>query len=70
MKAAHPVKEEAKKELNLAVEEKKSYEEQYRLFCKMLKASNKEIPLDDILDCIEHITVDTGKQIVVKWIGR
>lgn len=67
IKAARPARDEAKKELDLAVEAKKSYEEQYRIFYKLLKASNKEIPLEDILDCIDHIMVDTGKQIVVKW---
>ena len=68
LKAAQPARDKTKKELEQAVETKESYEEQYRVFCKLLKASNKEIPLNEILDCIEHITVDTGKQIVVKWI--
>ena len=69
-KAAHPARDKAKKELALAVEAKKSYEEQYRVFCKLLKTSNKEMPLNDIIDCIEYITVDTGKQIVVEWVDR
>ena len=46
---------------------KATYEEQYQMFCKLLKASYKEISLNEIMDCIDKILIDTGKQIMVKW---
>ena len=35
------------------------YEEQYQVFCKLLKASYKEIALSEIIDCIDKILIDT-----------
>ena len=43
------------------------YEEQYRVFCKLLKASRKEVPLNEIVNCIEQIVVDVDGGIMVKW---
>ncbi len=46
---------------------KVAYEEQYQVFCKLLKASYKEIPLNEIMDCIDEIIVRSDKNITVKW---
>lgn len=64
---ARPVKEQAEVELNRAIADKEAYEKQYRVFCKLLKASRKEVPLSEIVDCIEQIVVDVNRRIVVKW---
>lgn len=46
---------------------KAAYEEQYQVFCKLLKASYKEIALSEIIDCIDEITICPDKNITVKW---
>jgi len=46
---------------------KAAYEEQYRVFCMLLKASYKEIALSEIIDCIDEITICPDKNITVKW---
>lgn len=43
------------------------YEEQYQVFSKLLRASYKEIALNEIMDCIDEITICPGKSITVKW---
>ena len=65
--AARPAKEQAEAELNRAIADKEAYEKQYQVFCKLLKASRKEIPLSEIIDCIEQIVVDVDRKIMVKW---
>ena len=40
-----------------AIADKEAYEKQYQVFCKLLKASRKEVPLSEIIDCIERIVV-------------
>lgn len=55
--AARPAKEQAEAKLNRAIADKVAYEKQYRVFCKLLKASRKEVPLREIVDCIEQIVV-------------
>jgi len=46
---------------------KESYEKQYATFRKLLLASNKEMSLSEIVDCISKIVVDNDREIVVKW---
>ena len=48
-------------------EQKAAYDKKYGIFRKLLSASNKSIPLSEIMDCIDKIVVDTDKKIVVKW---
>jgi len=67
---ARPVKELAEAELKAVIAEKTAYEEQYRVFCKLLKASRKEVPLREIMECIEQIMVDIDRRIVVKWVKQ
>ena len=46
---------------------KVAYEEQYQVFCKLLRVSSKELPLSEITSYIDKITIDAGKRIMVKW---
>ena len=46
---------------------KVAYEKQYQVFRKLLKASYKEIALDEIMDCIDKITICLNKNITVQW---
>ena len=43
------------------------YEKQYQASRKLLRVSSKELPLSEIIDCIDRIVVDAGRNIVVKW---
>lgn len=65
--AARPAKEQAEAELNRAIADKEAYEKQYQVFFKLLKASRKEVPLSEIIDCIERIVVDVDRKIMVRW---
>lgn len=62
--AAH----EAKVVLAEITEQKAAREREYSIFRKLLSASDKSIPISDIIDCIDKIIVDTDKEIVVKWV--
>lgn len=48
-------------------EQKVAYDKEYSIFRKLLSASDKSIPLSEIVDCIDKIVVDTGGKIMVKW---
>ena len=61
------VANQAKEVLIQATEGKAVYEMQYAKFRKLLSASNRNIPLSEIMDCIDKIVIDSGKKIVVKW---
>lgn len=61
------VANQAKEVLIQATEGKAVYEMQYAKFRKLLSASNRDIPLSEIMDCIDKIVIDSGKKIVVKW---
>jgi len=50
-----------------ATECRTAYEMQYVVFRKLLSASCKDIPLSEVMDCIDKIVVDTDGKIVVKW---
>lgn len=67
-KASRAPTENAKKEMEILIEKKSDYEKRYRVFCKLLKASAKEITLCEIIDCIEQIIIDEGRRIEVKWL--
>lgn len=43
------------------------YEKQYQASRKLLRVSSKELSLSEIIDCIDRIVVDAGRNIVVKW---
>lgn len=58
---------DAKEVLAKMLEQKANYEKRYRAFRKLLFASSKEIPLSEIMDCIDKIVVDDGRQVMVEW---
>ena len=58
---------QTKEALIQATEGKIAYENQYAKFRKLLSASSKDIPLSEIMDCIDKVVVDGGGKIVVKW---
>ena len=58
---------QAKEDLIQATESKAAYEKQYAKFRRLLSASNRDVPLSEIVDCINKVVVDSGKQIVVEW---
>jgi hypothetical protein len=43
------------------------HEQRYQQLTKMRQALNKELPLDEIMDSIESITINEGRRIEVKW---
>ncbi len=53
--------------LSEITEGKATYEKQYQAFRKLQRASEKDIPLSEIMSCIDKIIIDTGRRIVVKW---
>lgn len=57
----------AKEALIQATENKTAYEKQYSKFRKLLSASSKDVPLSEIVSCIDKVVVDEGGKIVVKW---
>ena len=66
-RAVQDVANEKKVIRDCIIASKATYEKQYQVFRKLLKASRKEIPLSEIVDCIEQIVVDVDRRIVVKW---
>ena len=66
-RAVQDIANQAKEALVLATEDKDAFEKQYVEFRKLLSASSKDIPLSEIVDCIEKVVVDGGGKIVVKW---
>ena len=46
---------------------KAAYEEQYQMFHKLLRVNGKELPLAEIIGCIDKVVVDAGKHIEVEW---
>jgi len=58
---------DALERLTKATKRRNSYEEQYTTFRKLLPAGSKDIPLSEIVDCIDKVIVDGGGQVMVKW---
>ena len=48
-------------------EQKAAYDKEYNIFRKLLAASGKSIPFSEIMNYIDKVVVDVGKEIVVKW---
>ena len=67
-RAVQDIANQAKEALIQATEGKAAYETQYAKFRKLLSASNRDIPLSEIVDCIDKVVVDGGRSIVIKWI--
>lgn len=66
-RAVQDIANQAKEALIQAAKGKAVYEEQYTVFRKLLSASGRDIPLSEIVDCIDKVAVDGGGKIVVKW---
>ena len=49
------------------LEAEKEYDEKFKASQKLFKASCKEIPLSEIMDYIQTITVHQGKEVVINW---
>lgn len=65
-RAVQDIANQAKEALIQAAKGKAVYEEQYTVFRKLLSASGRDIPLSEIVDCIDKVAVDGGGKIVVK----
>ena len=65
--AVQDVANQAKEALIQVTESKAAYETQYAKFRKLLSANSKDIPLSEIVYCIDKVVVDGGGKIVVKW---
>ena len=66
-RAVQDIANRAKEALVQATERKAAYEKQYVTFRKLLSARNRDIPLSEIVDCIDKVVVDGGGKIVIKW---
>ena len=66
-RAVQDIANQVKEALIQATEDKATYEKQYAMFRKLLSASSKDVPLNEIVDCIEKVVVDVGRKIVVQW---
>ena len=53
--------------LEEVVAQKTTYEKQYQMFRKLMCVRDKELPLSEIMDLIDKIVIDAGKQITVEW---
>lgn len=58
---------ELKVALEGVVAQKTTYEKQYQMLRKLLRVSDKELPLSEIMDLIDKIVIDADKQITVEW---
>lgn len=65
--AARPILDIARQEYEEAISAKCDYETQYQKLRKLSFANRREIPLSDIVDYIDRITVDKDKRITVNW---
>lgn len=65
-RAVQDIASQAKEALIQATESKATDEKQYARFRKLLFVSSRDVPLSEIVGCIDKIVVDTGGQIVVK----
>jgi len=58
---------EARERLECVEQRLDTHEQQYQQFMKLQKVLDKELPLDEVMDCIDSIVVDEGRHIEVKW---
>ena len=65
-RAVQDIANHAKESLVQATESRAAYEKQYARFRKLLSASSRDIPLSEIVGCIEKVVVDSDGIIVVK----
>ncbi len=58
---------EAKERLECVEQRLDTHERQYQQFRKLQKVLDKELPFDEVMDCIDSIVVGEGRHIQVKW---
>ena len=58
---------EAKERLECVEQQLDVHERQYQQFMKLQKVLDKDLPLDEVMDCIDSIVVGEGRHIEVKW---
>lgn len=58
---------EAKERLECVKQQLDVHERQYQKFMKLQKVLDKDLPLDEVMDCIDSIVVGEGRHIEVKW---
>lgn len=58
---------EAKERLECVERRLDAHEHQYQQFMKLQNVLDKELPLDEVMDCIDSIVVGEGRHIQVKW---
>lgn len=66
-RAVQDIANQIKEILIQATEDKDAYEKQYAKFRKLLSASYGDIPLSEIVNCINKVVVDSGGKIAVEW---
>ena len=67
LRAALDTAHDAKSVLAEVTKQRVAYDKEYSVFRKLLSASDKRIPISEIVDCIDKVIVDRGRNIVVKW---
>ena len=65
--AVQDIANQTKEALIQTAEVKAAHEKKYAKFRKLLSASSKDVPLSEIVSCIDKVVVDEGGKIVVKW---
>ena len=67
LQAARDIANQTKADLDEFMMSKAAYEEQYQMFHKLPRVNGKELPLAEIIGCIDKVVVDAGKYIEVEW---
>lgn len=66
-RAIQDIANQAKEVLIQATECKNIYDKQYAMFRKLLSVSSRELPLSEIVSCINKVVVNSDVKIVVEW---
>lgn len=65
---ARDITNEAKAAMEERMAAKASYEKRHQVLRQLMRVSDKEIALCEIIPYIERIIVDSGKKIMVEWV--
>lgn len=66
-RAAQALTKEAASKLEIEKSALEKCEQAYQRFVRFRKVSDKELPLSEIIDEINIITVDSGRKIMIQW---
>ena len=67
LRVALDLAHDAKAVLTEVSGQKAAYDRNYGIWRNLLSACEKRTPLSEIMDCIDKVIVDRGRNIVVKW---